>query len=156
MSMAKYYGFLTWVLAIHLSFGAPNGSGKSQNGSEQAFLEREPYKVNGHDVRLAIESSDYDKGTGSEAWLCINIDLPTEAPAIAYSKMKVDVADSQGEHIVAKATQEKLTRSEDHQCATFNMRLKIGQKIETVRVRWGNADEMFRYSKGQISDIYVF
>ncbi|MEP6670915.1 MAG: hypothetical protein ABJF10_17280 [Chthoniobacter sp.] len=147
--MTKCYAFLIWILAVQFSFG-------DQNGSAKAFWERVPYKVNGHDVRIAVESFDYNKGTGSEAFVSINIGMPPEAPPMDYTKMKVDVADSEGERIVAQPTGGNIFRENEHQCAIFWMKLKKGQKIESVRIRWGDADSTFLYSKGQMADIYLF
>jgi hypothetical protein len=154
--MTKYYGFFVWILATQLSFGEPNGSERSQNGSVKGFLERDPYKVNGRDVRLAIESFDYNKGTGSEAWLDINIDMPIETLAIAYRQLKVTVLDAEGHEIAAEPVKQNIAIEEKHQYATFKMELRKGQKIESVRIRWGDSDRSFRYSKGQIGDIFVF
>jgi hypothetical protein len=133
--MTKYYSFFVWILAIQLGFCAPDRSEKEQNGSVRAFLKRQPYKVNGHDVRLAVESSDYNKGTGSEASLDINIDMPMEALAIAYRQLKVTILDTKGHEIAAEPAKQDIAIEENQQCATFKMMLKKGQKIESIRIR---------------------
>ncbi|MEZ0256800.1 MAG: hypothetical protein ACAI37_16060 [Chthoniobacter sp.] len=137
------------MLAVQLGFG-------DQNGSMKGFWERAPFKVNGHDVRIAVESFDYNRGTGSEALLWINIDLPPAARTIDYAEMKVDVTDSEGTRMDAKPNARQLTREGDHQCATFRIDLKKGQKVESIRIRWGDSDRTFLYSKGQMADIYMF
>jgi len=142
----------TKMITLLIEHGAKWAEDKV-NASERAFLEREPCKLNGHKIRLAISFPE-DIGAPTQAWLCLNIDTARDAALMHYCDFKVSVKDLNGERIVAKPLERQITKEGDHQCARFYLILNIDQKIKAVRIRWGGADRTFLYSKGEISDVF--
>jgi hypothetical protein len=149
VGMNRCCTLVIWILTIQICIA-------DQNGSVKAFLERAPARINGHNVRIAIESFDYNKGTGAKAFVCVNVEIPLSAPRMRSSEMKVIILDSNGQNVATELADKFLARSENRQEVTFKIKLQDGQKIETVRVRWGDSEKTFSYSRGEISDIYMF
>src|SRR5260370_13293941 len=119
-----------------------------ETGAYNTFRESTPYDVNGSGVRVALETTDYNKGTSDVAYLLINIDAANHLQIVSYGELKVQVRDTAGKTVavILQAANKELTLEAGQQCAELKLNIQKGQKIESVQIKWGDSERIFLYS----------
>jgi hypothetical protein len=146
---------LLLFFAVQLSYGQENAT--FETGGYNTFRESPPFPLNGHGVRVALEG-DYNKGTRDEVYLDINIDAANDTQIIKYGELSLQVLDTEGKVVdaVLKPANEDLRFESGQLCAGYKLKIHKGQKIESVKITWGNSERTFLYSKREIKNVYSF